>query len=201
MALPTLTQAKAYVKKQTADEDTLIADLLIRAKAMVQSALGRPINIVARTFTDYAVSGRTYGSVTALLIPPQFLPCVREDDSSLAAPVVTDVDATVISPTTEYYPGRAWDATLRGRPDYVFSNGPYTVAVDCGLEASEDFATVIEPALSAAILDVVADLYQRRNPAATNESTGGGVSTSYAPNGLPMRAWELIRQWAVLRVA
>lgn len=201
MTLPTLTQAKAYLRVQTTAEDTLITDLLTRATAMVQGALGRPIGIEARSFTDYAISGRAYGSLTALVIPPQYLPCVRVDDSSLSAPIVTDADAAVLSSATDYYVGAVWDPVLRARSGIAFTNGPYAVTVECGLEASEDYATVIEPGLSAAILDVLADLYQRRNPAATNEATGGGVSTSYAPNGLPMRAWEGIRQWAVLRIA
>ena len=200
MALPTLVQAKAYLKKQTADEDTLIGDLLTRSKAKVRGALGRQIDIVARTFTDHAVNGRAYGSLTALRIPPQYLPCVRVDDSSLSAPVVTDTDGTVLSDSVDYYAGNPWDPMLRSRVGVAFSNGPYSVTVECGLAASPDYANVIEPDLSAAILDVLADLYQRRSPAATNESTGGGVSTSYAPNGLPLRAWESIRQWAVVRI-
>jgi len=201
MALPTVTQCKAYLRVQGTAEDTLITDLLARATAKVRGALGRPIEIAARTFTDDAVTRRAYGQVTALLIPSHLLPCARVDDSSLSAPIVLDADGLALSDVTDYYPGLPWDALLKARPGIAFGNGPYTVTVDAGLETADDYATVIEPALSGAIIDVVADLYQRRNPVASSESTGGGVSTSYdARTGLPMRAWEDIRQWAVIRV-
>lgn len=56
-------------------------------------------------------------------------------------------------------------------------------------EDHPDYADRIEPALSAAIRDTVGDYYQRRNPSASYESAGGGVSVTYAPTslGLPLR--------------
>jgi hypothetical protein len=201
MALPTVLQCKAYLRVQDTASDTLITDLLARARAKVRGALGRSDEIETRTFTDYAETRRSYHTPTALIIPSHLLPCVRVDDSSLSAPIVLDADGLALSDTVDYYSGLPWDALLKARPGISFGNGPYTVTVDAGLEAADDYAAVIEPALSGAIIDVVADLYQRRSPAATSESTGGGVSTSYdAKTGLPMRAWEDIRQWAVIRV-
>jgi uncharacterized phiE125 gp8 family phage protein len=200
MALPTVTQCKTYLRIQGSADDTLIGDLLTRATAMVRGALGRPLALESRTFTDYAETRRAYGTVTALLIPGHLLPCVRVDGSTETAPVITDADGLVLDPAVDYYVGAPWDATLRARPGLTFGVGPYTVAVDSGLAAADDYADVIEPALSGAIIDVVADLYQRRSPAASSESTGGGVSTSYdARTGLPMRVWQQISQWAVIR--
>lgn len=200
MALPVTADAKAVLRIQGTTEDTLVAALITRATAMVRGALGRPITIESRTFTDYANTRRSYHTPTALIIPAQYLPCVRADDSSLSAPVITDVDGTVLSATDDYYVGAPWDTLLRARPGVTFANGPYTIDVDCGLEASEDYLAVIEPSLSVAILDVVADLYQRRNPNAQAEGAGGGVYTQWAAlQGLPPRVWEQIRQWAVVR--
>jgi hypothetical protein len=50
--------------------------------------------------------------------------------------------------------------------------------------------------LDAAVLDWMADRYQNRNPAATNEATGGGVSASYT-TGLPQRLIDLLAPWVL----
>jgi hypothetical protein len=195
----TTADAKAYLKVQGSAEDTLIGQLVTRATAMVRSALGRPLALADRSFTERAESRRLYHAVTAILIPPQYLPCTREDGSDLTAPVITDADGLVLSATEDYYPGEIWDATILARPGITFTNGPYSVEVQCGLEADPDYADVIEPAIDSAIMDTIADLYQRRSPNASSESTGGGVSTSYHQSGIPMRAWQMIESWAVIR--
>jgi hypothetical protein len=47
---------------------------------------------------------------------------------------------------------------------------------------------------------VVADRYQRRNPAATNEDAGGGVADSYT-GGLPQRVQDMLAPWRISHLA
>jgi hypothetical protein len=131
-----------------------------------------------------------------LIIPPENSPF---DPTTL---VVADTDALVLSATTDYYPAvTGFEGTVRARPGISFSNGPYALTADVGLATRSDYATVVEPVLNMAILDTIADWYQRRNPNATSESTGGGVSTSYSvTQGLSARARELLVPYKVIRI-
>jgi hypothetical protein len=200
MALPGLSDVKAYLRIQDTAEDTLLAALLASAEAAVRGALGRDIEVTERTFVDHCENGTTYRPVRVILIPPQYLPLeVAAASSAVTDPVVEDVDGTVLDPDVDYREPVAWESLIRARPGITFDNPPYTVTVNCGLAADAAYAARIEPALFQAILDAAADLYQRRSPAATSETAGGGVSTSYT-GGLPSRVRDLIAPWVVVRV-
>lgn len=169
MALPTVQKLKDYCRIETAAEDTLLADLLARAQAMVESYLGRPILKVSRTCTDAAETEVAYGRITVLQL--QLWPF---DPATVA---VTDADGVTVDPAT--YRLKPEAGQVIARKGYDFPNGPYDITADVGLETAPDYSTRIEALASAAILDLAADLYQRRNPGATSESEGGGVSTGY----------------------
>jgi uncharacterized phiE125 gp8 family phage protein len=199
MALPTLTDLKAYLRVQTTAEDTVLTAILTSATAAAENELGRPIAVTARTFIDECDNRRTYTGVRALVIPPECLPIDLLDASSQPIePTVTDADGTVLDPDVDFRVTTLWDPLLRARPGITFSNPPYTVSVLCGLAADPEYATKIEPAIFQAILDIGADLYQRRNPAAGSETAGGGISATYS-GGLPARARDLLAPWKAVR--
>ena len=188
MALPSVADLKLVLRIQGTAEDTLLTALLARAQAGVESELGRPVTAAESTWTDWGDSAAFDGVLRTLQIP--VVPC---EPTSL---VIEDADGVTLDPAVAYYePTSPWAATVRARPGMTFPVAPYTLTADVGLSADARYATVIEPVIAAAILDVAADLYQRRSAAASNESTGGGVSTSYANVGLPARVREMLSPW------
>jgi uncharacterized phiE125 gp8 family phage protein len=168
--LVTIVDAKAYLRLQTDAEDVLLSGLLASAISMIESWLGRPLELEERTFVDSASD--TFGTRCARALRVPVTP-VAEIVS------VTDDDGTEVP-----------EADLRVDPDTglvtrrdrgPFLAGPYTVVAEVGLEARPDYTTRVVPVINQAILDVVADLYQRRNPAASREAEGGGIAVDYNP--------------------
>jgi NAD(P)H-dependent FMN reductase len=195
MALPTKTELKAYLRIQTTAEDTLLDALLARATALIEAHLGRPITAAARTFVDEAETGVAYGQVTTLLIPvtPVLL--------TGTPPTIVDGEGTTLSSTTDYrLPADQWSGLIRARDGIVFNVRPYTITATVGLSAATDYATRIEPVIGAALIDLAADLWHRRNPAAQAEGAGGGVYTQFAQVGIPPRVAEMLAPFTVVRV-
>jgi uncharacterized phiE125 gp8 family phage protein len=162
VALPTLPELKAYLRIETNEEDALCAVLLTHATAMLEQWMDVPIVARSRTVLDMTTGqsaaralvfpGRPIGSVT-----------VVNGDNNTVDPAMYLVDA--------------FSGLVYGKHGFVFANGPYTVTATCGLSLRADYAQVL-PLLSQMILDIAADLYQRRTPAAANE-TGAGTSISW----------------------
>jgi hypothetical protein len=121
---------------------------------------------------------------------------VAAGDSSIDALELTDDDGDVLVEDSDYR------IDLRtGRITGInrgFATWPYSITATVGLSAHPDYELRIEPVINAAILDLAADLYQRRSPAATSESTGGGVSTSYAV-GMPQRVKDMLAPFVMAR--
>ena len=193
MALPTTAECKAYLRVEHTAEDALLDGLLASATAAVEAHVGRPLAAVARTFVDPAETQLLHRSVTQLLIP--VTPVSTADGE---APVVTDADGTVVDAST--YRLDAETGQLIAHRGVSFDNGPYTIATKVGLSARSDYATRVEPVLRSAILDTVADLYQRRNPSAQAEGAGGGVYTQFAAGaGLPARVIAMLTPFTAVR--
>ena len=192
MALPTVADCKNYLRVEHTAEDAMLAGWLAQAVALVEAELGRPIEYVNRTFILEANPSQVAPAKIFLPLHP-----VGVDDSSAGTAdlTLTDADSVLLVEGTDY---RLDTRTgVLTAIDTCFDNWPYTVVADVGLEALDEYTAKVEPALSAAILDVVADRYQRRSPAATTESAGGGVSTSYATAGLPARVREALAPWRI----
>lgn len=168
MAALTVQQVKDYLRIQHTAEDTLITALLARATAMVESFLNRPIYNRSQTVT-VRVEGDPFRAGARILFVP-FYPL-----ASLTS--LTMQDGTVIDTADLYVDLRV--GLIEYKSGSRFPLGAYTVVANGGLEAYPEFATLIEPAIQSAILDTVADLYQRRNPAASAEREGGGVGVEY----------------------
>lgn len=185
MALPTPLDAKLYCRIETADEDVLVSQLLARAKATVEWYIGYPMTAVATTYvnTDVSLPGFSTApyrySVAELQLPGPFL-------LTAPAPIVTDVNGTVVDPTTYVLDNR--EGRIRSKDgSAIFGSLPYTVVATIGLSAHPDYAARLEAVASIAILDLVAHLYQNRNPAVISESDEGGSSQSLSPDAIPPR--------------
>lgn len=192
MALPTVTDIKAVLKIQTTAEDTLLQGMHNRACALMVAVLGRPYEAVERTWIDEGGRVRAYGSLTTLNIPVGPI-----DPETL---VIEDTDAVELVVTDEYRAPEPADALVRAATGLTFSNPPYRLTADVGLSADPEYTTLIEPVLAQALIDTVSDWWSRRSPAATNESTGGGVSTTWETLGLPRRVREALALFSMPRV-
>src|SRR5574340_169937 len=123
MTLPVAADLKTFLRIETTDEDALVAQLLTRAQAMVETYIGRPLIAVPNlTTVDDAITHELYGRVTTLQtdlwpIDP-------------AAVAVVDADAETVDPTT--YRIVASRGQIVGLPGTSFVHGPYTITYSAG---------------------------------------------------------------------
>jgi uncharacterized phiE125 gp8 family phage protein len=192
MALPTVADCKNYLRIEHTAEDVMLAGWLAQAIAAVEAELGRPVQYLNKTWVLECEPSHV--SATRLFVPQY--PVATEDSSAGTADLtLTDADGTVLVEDTDYRldTRTGWITAI----DSCFTNYPYTIVADVGLEALPEYTARIEPAIAAAVLDVVADRYQRRNPAAQAEGAGGGVYTQQQQVGLPERVKDALAPWKV----
>ena len=184
MALPTVSNLKDYLRIETTAEDTLLQALLDRAKAQLEVWIDTPITATNVTAVDRA-DVITPQVATSLIFPQ------RPIASSIT---VVDSEGTTV-PATEYTVNKA-SGVIYANEGYSFPYGPYTITATCGLSLRGDYAR-IEPMLAQCIIDLAADLYQKRTPNASSESAAGtsiswDVSRETAARVLKtMRAFKL----------
>lgn len=169
MALPTLQDAKDFLRVVATDEDALVTAFLARAKAKIETLLGYPMTAAARTIVFY---GREY-SDDVIQLPGPFL-------ATGPAPVFTDTGGVVVEATSYVLDVRA--GKIRASFGGYFGPGPYTVVATIGLTAHPDYAGSLEAVASTAILDLVAHYYENRNPSLSSES-----GESHQPDAIPPR--------------
>lgn len=164
MALPTVTDLKSYLRIESNAENTLLTALLARAQAQVELWIDCPVTAVSQTYVDRAETDADR-PVTSLVFPRR----------PIAAVSITDVDGVTV-PTTDYWVSGA-TGVIYAESGCSFSNGRYTITASCGLSLSQHY-TLWEPVISQCILDLAADLYQKRTPNAASE-TGAGTSITW----------------------
>lgn len=196
MALPTADDAKAFLRIETDAEKPLLEQLVARATALVTRYLNRPITGAARTYTDDAETHRAYGVVTRLQVPVYPIAASGE-----RAPVVTDADGATVDATTYRVDGAT--GAITATAGVTFDAGPYQITATAGLDQDPDYATLIEPVLSGAILDTVATYYRQRVASVKQSATAGAQETHDVDpaTGLPARVMGAIRHLRLVRVA
>lgn len=178
MALPTTADLKSYLRIETSAEDTLIAAILGRAKAMLEMWTDTPITATAQTSVDRADAVAM--PVTSLIFPRR--PC--------NVTAVTDSEGTVVPATDYWADGRS--GVIYGVDGVTFPYGPYTITATVGLSLRSDYAA-LEPLLNEAIIDLAADLYQRRTPGAASETAAATSVTWDASRETVARVMKTLR--------
>jgi hypothetical protein len=170
MATLTLQQVKDYLRIQHTAEDVLIEMLIGAAKSAISGWLHRPIAIEERTFVmeTKTYHGTGYSVASCIQLPVFPLESLQS---------ITDADDEDILGDV-YFTSRA--GTIRYYDNSEFENGPYTIKGTVGLAGYDEYESSIEPVINMAILDVVSDLWHRRNPAASAEREGGGIAVEYS---------------------
>lgn len=194
MALPTVQDCKDYLRIEHTAEDVMLAGWLAQAIALIEAEIGRPVEILNKTWTLECDPSAV--ALTRIFVP-QYPVAVADSSASTSDLVLTDADGTVLVEDADYRLDIR-TGQITGIDGYAFTRYPYTIVADVGLEALPEYAARIEPAIAAAVLDVVADRYQRRDPAAVQEASGGGVTTMYGTaSGLPQRVKDMVAPWKV----
>lgn len=158
MALPTATDLKTYLRIESTAEDTLLAALVARARAMLEQWIDTPLTAETQTAIDRADA--LDGAVTSLVFPRR----------PMTTTSVVDSDGVTVVATDYWTDSRS--GIIYGKDGVTFPYGPYTITASCGLSLRADYAR-LEPLLSEAILDLAADLYERRTPGAATETAAG----------------------------
>jgi len=157
VALPSVADLKSYLRIESTAEDTLLAALMARAKAMLEGWIDVPITAETQTAIDRADALDV--PVTSLVFPRR--PCTITS--------VVDTDGVTVAAADYWVDGTS--SVIYGK-DVSFPYGPYTITASVGLSLRADYAR-IEPLISEAIIDLAADLYQRRTPGAASETAAG----------------------------
>ena len=165
MALPTVSDLKSYLRIESNAENALLQALLDRAKAQLEVWTDVPVTATSTTAVDRADVIEPQ-SCTSLIFPQRPI--------GTTATIVDSEGVTV--PATDYTINQA-SGVIYANAGYSFPYGPYTITTQCGLSLRGDYAR-IEPVLSQCIIDLAADLYQKRTPNAANE-TAAGTSISW----------------------
>lgn len=204
MPLPVVQDLKNYLRVQTTAEDAALAGILAAACAMAQAYLDRPITAAARTYVVEDPRGSSFGAsrLSSSSSRTAFLRIPDTPVDIAATITITDRTGLVLEATTYRVDGATGAVRSGGTSTLYAGDGfgayPFTIVATTGLAVLEDYALLIEPAISQAILDIAADVYQRRNPAASGESDGAGGSVQYAHSGvnnIPARAMALLDPW------
>jgi len=157
VALPTVANLKDYLRIETNAENTLLEALLARATAQLELWIDCPITAVTQTYIDRCENDADI-PVTPITFPRR----------PISVTSIADVDSVTV-PATEYWvDGQA--GIIYSNVGYSFSNPRYTVTALCGLSLSQHY-TSWEPMISQCILDLAADLYQKRTPNASSETS------------------------------
>jgi hypothetical protein len=199
MALLTVADVKNYMRIDGTAEDAMLATWLLQCKALIESFIGRPITAELRTFILDQDPFRPYH---ARLFVPMYPIALEDSSAGTAVLEITDVDTTVLVEDTDYRLNRLTGELLAlsaGSVGAYFVGYPLTITAYVGLSADPSYSNRIEPAINAALLDLMADRYQRRSPAATSETTGGGISTSYDTVGIPPRVKAILGPFVMAR--
>jgi hypothetical protein len=175
--LVTLDTVKAYLRIENTVQDELLDVLIESAEAEIVAYLRRPIWNRAITVTDHGDTVRAYGVRTTLQIPVTPV--------ASGSVVIADAEAATVDDTT--YTVDLETGIVRASEGYTFPSPPYALTADVGLEHRDDFELACLPVLRGAMLDILADAHQRRNPTAQAEGSGGGVYTQWQAIGIPER--------------
>jgi len=179
VALPTVTDLKSYLRIESNAENTLLTALLARAQAQVELWIDCPITAVAQTYIDRGDNDADH-PVMSMVFPRR----------PIANVSIVDADGVTVS-TDEYWVMES-TGVIYSEPAYSFSNPRYTITADCGLSLSQHYA-LWEPVISQCILDLAADLYQKRTPNAASETAAATSITWDVSRDIAARVLKTLR--------
>jgi hypothetical protein len=193
MPLPTGSDLKQYMRIEHSAEDALLDDLVEQATAHAQSLINRPIVAEERTFSGVRALYDEYGRSVIYL--PEF-PVVLSP-----APEMQDRDGQTVDSGDYTVDASGRFTAAVGSP---FGSHPYSITAEVGLDADPEYGTKYEPLLRRLILGIASIFYHQRNPLASSDSSGGGVSVSYVmaaeTEGVPAHLYSIVKKLRPVRI-
>lgn len=193
MSLPSGADLKSYLRIDTDAEDDLLVELVAQATSQAASLIGRPIVSEVQTFADLSSGYDFYGRqhITLPVWPVAAIP----------VPVITDFYGVTVDDSTYTVDSIGRIVANIGTS---FAGFPYafSIVATVGLENHPDYGTKYEPRINALILGLASILYYQRNPNASSNSSGGGVSVSYMNTemGLPPHLAQIVKGLRLPRI-
>lgn len=192
MALPGGSDLKTYLRIENDAEDSLLDELVESATADAESLINRPILATQRDYPSLRALNDEYDRSVVYL--PEYPVALSP------ALAITDKNGDTVD-EGDYLVDASGRITASSS---AFALHPYSVRATVGLELAENFTTYYEPLIRKLIIGLAAIEYKQRNPNATSDSSGAGVSVSYAMNeeteGLPPHLYRVVRKLRPVRI-
>jgi hypothetical protein len=178
MPLVTASDLKTYLRIESPAEDALLAALVQRARSTIETWIDTPILAEVQTAIDAADS------------PIEPVPSLVFPRRPVFVTLIVDRNGETV-PATQWWQNPV-SGVVYGIGGYYFAFGPYTITAQVGLSLRQDFGR-LEPTINTAILDLAADLYQRRTPGAASETASGtSITWDVGPHAMA-RAHKTLR--------
>lgn len=167
--LLSVAQAKRYIRglEEHDADDVLLGDLIEEAEGELEGYIG--CFLVAAETVQVFDGGKPYIRLRNLPLKPNAPFEVRDLRDGVSAAEVLQSGAYRVDRFGHLEYGR-------GTYDWPAGGGRYEVRYTGGLDQRPDWERVVKPRLRKTIRDLVADWYENRNPSATTDSSGVGVS-------------------------
>ena len=183
MALPDDQELKDYLRVETDEEDDLISQINLSARAWVRAFYRVPLDSQSRTFRGlWPRLGNQREADTRLVIPIK--PCA-------GTAVITDREGTTVDGGTYAIDERT--GYVEANADVVFASPPYVAVINVGWEEHPEYDIEVDPILRQAVLWAASTYYRNRNVAAIYEQSGGQVSITYTPKEIPPLLLSLMK--------
>lgn len=185
--IPTLSEFKAYGRIEHDAEDVLLTALLARAVSTFEFLCDLPVQAAALTWTDDPLTNSDQGPrpstryARALVLPHR----------GVTVTTITDGTGAVVSPAD--YRVNPFTGMVYAENGTAWTAGPYTISYAAGMDLLPP-ATGLAPAITAAILDIALDYYQRRTPGAASESAAQSSITWDVSRDVLLRVEPLVRR-------
>ncbi len=174
------TEAKAHLRVDTSDDDTYIDTLITVARRRVEAD---SLHALMTQTLELRLAGFPLGNAVELPLPPlQSVTSVKYTDSD---EVTTTVATTVYSTDVYSTPGRVVLKYGQSWPSFVASpSNPVTIRYVAGWTS----AGAVPADLRQAVLLLIAQLYEQREPVLTGNAGAAAVV-------LPLAYDSLIAEW------
>lgn len=197
----TVDEAIFDLKIETDAEDEDLENKINQAEAAIRGYVRRPLTLEA--FQWILERPKEYGwkAIRMLTLPIYPLAEAGMSAGSYSADgdlEILDTNDDLVS--TDDYRVERKTGLVYARGSYQFTGYPYVINAVAGLGGRPDYETYAVPLIRAGIFDMLRSLYLQRNPNAQTESTGGGISTTYFPDGVPKRIKEMLKPLRMERV-